>query len=299
MTEYIWRNIRLEVPEDWEMLRFSRKRKVGACMFGDRYQYRLELSWREVPGAPDFDRMLHEYRAKLRERSREDKVLRIERRGAGWHGLIGPGPPQARSRWGCFLESESCLVELVFLWPSDRDMRCEQAVLESLRSASARPGEWRWRALGLDISVPRRLDFLECRADPATACLRFGVRERDEHNESFERLGMLHHWLRSSPAEWLRNKLKDDIEIDEPLCRRVSQHDVARITGTRVRRQALLGRVRPMQVRAAAWICPVDRRLYCATQELYSKRKETEDAGRRLSCCSALPLPPGAEAVLR
>jgi len=71
MEKWIWRNITLTVPTDWEMLQFSRSAETGRCAFAGRYQFRLGLDWRVVPGPPDFGRMTSDYRARLREKGME------------------------------------------------------------------------------------------------------------------------------------------------------------------------------------------------------------------------------------
>ena len=92
----VWRGVRLELPEDWEMLQFSSNPKQGRCAFADRYQYRLEFSWRTVSGPPDFERMLSDYRAKLKDEGMEGVA---EARHGAWSGFRGETEGRFSSRF--------------------------------------------------------------------------------------------------------------------------------------------------------------------------------------------------------
>ena len=58
MKTWIWRNFGVGVPDDWEMLQFSKDPKSGGCLFADRYTFRLEINWRRTAGEPDLRRIL-------------------------------------------------------------------------------------------------------------------------------------------------------------------------------------------------------------------------------------------------
>ena len=96
----------------------ARNPQAGRCAFADRYQFRLELSWKVVPGAPDFNRMMSDYAAKLIEEG-EEKPEPVD--GGPWKGLCVHAQGQLSTRFGRFFPGESCLVELVFPWPEERD----------------------------------------------------------------------------------------------------------------------------------------------------------------------------------
>ncbi len=127
---WIWRHFRFWLPEDWEMLQFTRHSAVGRCAFADRYAFRLEINWRAVAGPPDFELMLRNYVARLREEGHER--LRPIRR-AGWRGVASQKNDLACSRFGAYFDAESCLVEMVFLWPGiPTAPELEKEILESV-----------------------------------------------------------------------------------------------------------------------------------------------------------------------
>ena len=66
MQTCIWRDLRIELPEDWEMLQFSLQRQAGRCAFADRYQFRLELGWRTAEAKPEIERMMSDYLAQMK-----------------------------------------------------------------------------------------------------------------------------------------------------------------------------------------------------------------------------------------
>ena len=131
MQSWVWRQLHVEVPEEWELLQFSRNPQTGRCAFADRYQFRFEVSWREVPGAPDFQRLLSDYRSRLEE----DGLSAVRPlQGGVWQGVAGVLPDgRTTCRYGAYLAPVQCLVEAVFLWPKARHEPLETAVLASLR----------------------------------------------------------------------------------------------------------------------------------------------------------------------
>ena len=86
MLLWVWRNFGIEVPEDWEMLQFSKKADAGNVAFADRYRFRLELSWRVLRAAPDLERMMSDYCAKLKLEDPEGVASRVK--AAGWPGIL-------------------------------------------------------------------------------------------------------------------------------------------------------------------------------------------------------------------
>jgi hypothetical protein len=258
---HIWRNVRVELPGDWEMLQFSRDPAAGRCAFADRHQFRLEFTWRAVPGPPDLGRMVSDYRAKLET---EPGTTDVWPAAVGsWSGVEARRDGQLTSRFGGYLATEGCVVEVVFLWPEGRDGALEGAVLGSLRAEAPLPdGSRRWRAFGMDLAVSAGLALAEARVEAARASLTFaGPRVSGE--ESFQRLGLVSEWLDGSVAEWLAAQVRRGGRVDSQASVEVHGHDVALLAGRRpVRRWGgLVTRLRPFE--AAAWVCPAHGRLYC------------------------------------
>ena len=127
---HIWRNIRFELPDDWELLRFSRKEERGRLSFADRQRFRFELSWRKVPGEPDYGKMMSDYLAKLLEEKKLSWARQAQ--SVGWHGINGGGPNGSNTRFGRYFAEEDVLVEAVFLWEEGRDKKLEKQVLTSV-----------------------------------------------------------------------------------------------------------------------------------------------------------------------
>jgi len=258
MQSWTWRNLEFVLPEDWEMLQFSRDPAKGRCAFADRNQFRFELDWRQVPGCPDFGRMLSDYMSRLQERGMTDG--QIVTAGA-WQGIDGNVDGKGMSRFGWYSELEGCVVETVFLWPGVRDQALESVVLDSIRESSPdAEGRLRWRAFGMNISVPGGWSLHRCRVEPGLAEMIFrdGARRRGE--VIFERRGILDQWLKDPVAQWLRGRAASVLEkMDDPK-RSVSRgHEKVTITGIN-KGPGLLGR--RSAGRAEGWICPADGRLY-------------------------------------
>ncbi len=288
MQSWVWRQLRVELPEEWELLQFTRNPKLGRCAFADRTQFRFEINWSVVPNAPDFERMLTDYRSRLDE----DGILETRRlQCGGWQGVYGVLPDRrATSRYGAFLAPLSCLVEVVFLWPTSRHEPTEARVLASLRPEVPTPaGQVRWRAFGMDL-LTRSGSFLEhCTADPAFAQFSFSS-ERRRTWERYARRGFLPQWLHGPLPDWLRHSTPRGFRTTFEREQDSHGHTVAT---TRSERKIprlpdlLLGR---REYASSAWICPRDGRLYQICREAF----RSTDRGREakppgvLSCCPDL-----------
>ena len=59
-----WLGMRFRVPDEWEIVRHSSKRRTGTLMFVDRRRQRMQLSWTECRGEPDKVQLFNDLRAR-------------------------------------------------------------------------------------------------------------------------------------------------------------------------------------------------------------------------------------------
>jgi len=317
MQLHVWRNFGIELPDEWEMLQFSRGVDTGRCAWADRYQFRLELDWRKVAGPLDFERMISDYRSKLRD---DEHMSEVERtREAGWLGVRGRKGPVEQVRFARHFGEESCLVEIVLIWPESRDARLEKAILRSVRAEPEGPGGFRrWRAFGMDLLVSPGLALRDCSVEPASVRMTFADERSgwrgSRKEETFRRIGMVPEWLaradgkaesdrpdssasaRTGPgspvAEWLSRSAPGEVVARLQSLTEVRGHLVERMRGEWRAGilSALVGRRRRYE--AAAWICPADGRLYFVSvaSALPEGPEEPDLVPGRLSCCAGLTL---------
>ena len=271
MRLWVWRHFRIELPDDWEMLQFSRNIAEGRCAFADRHQFRLEMSWRVAERAPDLQRLMSDYLAKLRlEGALPDAALTPapplrERRGgwgertAGpWRGIAGHQREVANSRFGRYFGAERCLIEIVFLWPASRDVELEAKILSSIAPEPERPDCLRrWKAFGMDLLAPSDLSLRDCTVEPANVRMTFAD-ARGTRQETFQRLGMVPEWLKSTVRDWLTRQKPAKANVRSQASVSMDGHQVETLGATE---RAGVLRKEP-QYEAAAWICPSDGRLY-------------------------------------
>ena len=279
MREWMWRGFRFSLPVDWELLQFSRERGIGRCAFADRYQYRLEWSWRAVERMPDIARLMTDYRSKLVTEGTmaEPKLVEL----AGWRGLAGKQGKAWTSRFGRFFEEAGCLTELVFLWPGSRNHEIERSVCSSFEPVATKKGLQPWKAFGMAIEAPAQVPLFECKVEPANAVLTFSAKKGGD-SCVFRRLGLAPVWLKEPVADWLRRQMPR--RVRDVACTEETRagHSVSLVRGTVPRRGPFFP---PRSYAAAAWQCPDDGRLYCVTQT-ERKRKEPCAPPPTLSCCS-------------
>lgn len=265
----------MRLPADWEMLQYSLKLESGRCAFADRQGFRFEMTWRRVDGPPDYERMLSDYLSKLSSEGMEDG-RRIE--NAGHAGLAGRTDGNVITRFGCYAAGESCLVELLFPWPGERDKQLEADILGSFGEEPVdRDGCRRWRAFGMDVRAPSSLTMGSCRAEPAFVEWQF-VNKRRQPVFRCARRGMVSEWMTGSLQSWLA---RDALPHTHPPARwkqvQREGHAVARVDG-RARPRGWFRHKRHLQ--AEAWTCPKDGRLYSWRAEGATGLPE-----RPLNCC--------------
>jgi hypothetical protein len=271
--EHIWRQLSITLPANWEMLQYNSEQEKGACLWADRYHYRCELSWREVPGPPQMERMLNDYQARLKEEKAATGLART--RLEGWQGLSGRAGEQKFTHLTRYFAGLGCMLELVLLWPDKVEPALQLEILRSIREVPAdeQRGVQRWKVFGLDLEAVHPL--LGSDIKPAFARLEFGFEDADWRGKQvFERRGLL--------KEWMRTPLKEFVEAQVPLKVRdrqwqefsglgaVGYHVHGRLPinmGLRIlrtvqRRKPALLTHKEMGYHAAAWIHPREDRLY-------------------------------------
>lgn len=249
-----WLGLSLQVPAAWELLQFSRERASGNLAWGDRYEFRLELTWKEAQKPPDLQRVMADYRASL---AKDDQPQPEETSWGEWRGLIEQFAG-GTSRFGRYEATTGRLLELVFLWKKQRDLALERAVLNSVGPAD------HWQAFGLEVRVPEMLALTECVVQPANVQWTFSD-SKARHSWHFERLGMLDSWLHVELPAWLIGKEPLDLQDREPAEEEVAGHRVATVTGYVPALKFPRFSKRSARFRGAAWICPGDQRLYHAS----------------------------------
>ena len=288
VQRWIWCHFEMEHPPSWEMLQYGTKLDAGRCKFADRYQFRLEFHWRRVDGRPDFERTLGDYRASILEQDPNAKVR--TRRHQDWRGLASEPQGVQLDRYGRYFEASGRLVELVLVWPNARDDAVAKQILDSVREAPPRDRCQRWCALGLDLTVSEAMALTSCKFDPALAKMVFAGPDRSGAQHTFERHGLLKHWMKGSVREWL--DAREPASTVDRQHKRTARagHDVALLQAAIKRSGPSKWFRRPFLCEAAAWVCPNDGRLYatrCVGTESVAGSAGAL-AGRRLCCCGQL-----------
>ncbi len=278
MQRWIWRGFHIELPDDWEMLRFSARRVAGRCAFADRYQFRAELSWKEMRRPADWQKGLARYAEDLAADGEEPSRADV----GEWYGLEGSCRNQAHTRFSRHFAEHQLLLELVLFWPAGIERGLVRRILDSVGPEPAFAGRYQhWQAFGMDFIVSPGLHLDKFKVDPALTVLVFADASGRHPRQRFERLGMVSNWLKQPVHDWLRSRVGDQADITNDIVTEHSGHKVVSVGG-----MLHLGRLalpwQKQQYAASAWICPNDHRLYCLTNQ---GRPNQFDGGIQLSCC--------------
>ncbi|HMP71755.1 MAG TPA: hypothetical protein PKE55_00680 [Kiritimatiellia bacterium] len=290
MIDWIWRQIGVSLPPDWEMLQFSRESKRGRCAFADRRRFRFELNWHAFAAEPDFDRMMTDYASTLDANWHDIQSLRC----AGWPGLTGRREHEIVSRFGRYFPLIGVLVEAVVIHPETRDSELESRILGSIRPVPVDPeGYQRWRTFGMDLKVPASFSFAESQVQPARCGLLFQS-DKGPDRWIFRRYGMLKSWLKTPLREWLESQTDPAVRYRRLESGLIHTIPVERVHGEWRPRGLLL---KKGLYAASAWIDPRDQRLYhvqCITSKSNHAFHPRERAEKIMASCPeffSLPKP--------
>ena len=238
------------------MLQFSKKPERGRCTFADRHHFRFELVWSEVPGEPDYDRMLSDYRTRLELSDHLEEAA--EEQHGQWMAVAGRQDDRAVTRFGRHFPSLGIMAEFVVLHPGDRDTDLEQSIIKSGYESPPKDRRIEWQAFGLRAFAPEFLTMEDVQVAPAHIHLRF-KHQKDMEQCNVERMGMLSHWLKGSMEDWFDSQRPASAK--DWTVSPITSGDTSYLMGT----GTLPGTRRfgpSRHVELAAWIDPEDGRLY-------------------------------------
>ena len=267
------------------MLQFTRNPENGRCAFADRYQFRFELDWMRVDAPPDMERMAKDYMAKLQE----DGLESVVKSGHGdWHGATGREKGIPISRYGAFFPGGAFILEAVFIWAKGEKASpaFEGKILDSFKCRPpSQDGRQRWRAFGMEWTNAGSLSFDTCEVAPGLAEATFNNRKR-RVTQRFARRGMLDCWLKTDIHQWMKEQIPKEYKVTSTSTSTQYGHELWHLEAQRspsVLMDWLHGR---RTIRASAWICPQDGRLYFVASHAHRNQKEWPEA--TLSCCRDL-----------
>lgn len=261
MKEWLWNGIGLSLPDDWEMLQFTRNPAKGRCAFADRYQFRFELDWLRVDAPPDLQHMADDYLAKLKEDGLKNPAKTAH---SPWLGATGIDNGQPISRYATFFPAKSFLVEAVFIWDKKENASAsfEGRILDGIHVQPDKLDDTQqWTAFGMDWITSPKLDFESCQVSPGFAEAVFS-NEKTRSIQTFSRRGMVEHWLKIPMQDWLENTVPKEYTISESTHSVIRGHEVWHVEAKRSRSVLVDWLHGRRIVKSSAWICPVDKRLY-------------------------------------
>lgn len=291
MKAWIWNDIHLQLPDDWEMLLFAKNPASGKCTFADRYQYRLQLCWQQLENEPEIDKMVTEYRLTLKE---DESISSVTRKRLGdWLGLTYKQNGKPTARYTHYFQSVKKLIEVI-MPPADEGDSFDHA--EILDSIAIKPPEGQkardWCVFGLNAKTPADLPLQKCEVLPARVRMTWGSDQKNSNELEIvvQRLGMVRHWLKGKVSDWLKIQLPSEAEILNSSQIHIDSHTVERVSG-KIRTKGAIKRLRSKSrlFEANAWLCPEDNRLYSIAIYGDEQRfRDTPASNCQLRCCPTM-----------
>lgn len=195
-----WHDVIFDVPDLWEVTRYSIATQIGRMEFANRYGAQAVLSWETGTRPPDEERILTEYHLRhLKQNNKEAfrRFAKLETRRVGSFlaGIPADGEP---------CQAVTCLAHpskvLMWSFPAFSKETFEHMWRPILESFKPNDGEWRaWSIFGIQCRLPHEFELDEVVCKPADVWLTF--ERKNLHKISLHRWGM--------PRELLRERTLD------------------------------------------------------------------------------------------
>lgn len=257
------------------MLQFSKKPETGRCAWADREGYRMEVFWKRLPSAPAMDVLLATFPQRLAQ-EQGSVVEPLPDRNQWKRWMVGEGP-LSRIHAICF-ESERLLEVVVN--PPGGDPEESSTVLDTFQAEPAGSAA-HWAAFGMEWEVPPGHAMTSCLVQPARAEVEMCDKRKREVLR-FLRLGMVSHWLRDEPQDWLLRRLPTGYKLQSSELLSLRDGRTAAVLTAGPRWPGLLPWARPPGWTACVWIEPSDGRLYCV-ERLSRRHAESRALPDRLA----------------
>jgi len=275
----IWRGFNISVPDEWEILQFSKNFEIGSLLFADRYSFRFEFNWNRLSGKPYMEKIVEDYLLDLVNNKRIKNEKRITL--YDWKGFEGIVDGILTSRFGKWFEKESCMIEGVFLWDLKRDLDTEENVLTSI-STDDIFNKRRWKAFGIDLVTEKDAKLVLCDVKPAYCKMVFKSKKCEE---TFERFGLVNFWLKEDYGKWSKKRIPQGFTVKKTSEKKLNDHSVKYIFAEGYRK------FRRLSYQSQTWLCPEDKRLYnLIITKKYSKSFEEDSFYQKILCCNKMEI---------
>ena len=229
-----WFDIQLQLPREWEVVRYSTNPKQGSFSFATRNGWEANWSWRQCDREPDLERTLFETQKRSIEIT--DKLLaksltrvKTQRAGIATFAYHNSNFPAQAAFW---IESKKKLHHITF--PNYDPVKLDQIWRPFLKTISPNIGERRlWALFGTAITLPE--SFVPSEVSPLPAAVSIRYETPKHHQITVYRWGLPKWRLAAmNESEFLRLVLlKTNAKVDDIVPERMNGHKGAFATFTR------------------------------------------------------------------
>ncbi len=223
--ELVWMGFALAVPHAWEVLGHSTKLRRGRLLLVDRRRQRMQLSWASCESRPDLRRAFEDYRSADRE---DDPSCAFAATAAAspWQGYVRrDADGSAITRLGRYIHKRRLWLEMVLSWPGGHEADVEAEITARFALAAPpcppalgddepAPGPVRWRAFGLDVTVPPGWWLRKADVRPADVTFHFSDARDAAGEVRTRRLGLLEAWYDDNPHAFLQKEVGYAVDCD-------------------------------------------------------------------------------------
>ena len=270
-----WLGLRLEVPQDWQIVRHGISSLNGCLTFTDRYSERMNLSWRKLDREPDVERIVAEQLQ--RDQTKIPDLTLARTTIPGWQAYRAES---AESEWVRAARYEPLTSQLLEVWLSVRsNQKKSQLANERLVCAIAgtdpNRDTSRLQAFDTCLEYPRDLVLSTTKIEPANVTFEFeraAVKGQpfSRARAVVRRMGMASCWYRGNAVALIAREAKQVVYQTQ------SEHWLGAHRAMRVEGDTTKGPIqrwfgRSTRSRATLMHCEVENAVYLITTESYDQ----------------------------
>jgi len=163
-----WHDVIFELPDHWEVARYSIASRVGRLEFADRDGARGVLSWETCKRLPDEARILTEYHRRYLKEYDKDAFQRFTDLETRRIGVFLTGQPADGQPCQAVTHLERQSKVLLWRFPAFSRSTFERAWRPILESFRPNEGDWRtWSMFGIRCRLPRAFEVETAACKPA------------------------------------------------------------------------------------------------------------------------------------
>ena len=285
---WIWRKIGMDLPADWEMLRFGTDEDEGSCGFADKTGFRFFIYWQRRKSPPNFAKDARRF---CKKHAAEGEI--VEAPVPDWFGWEDTNEERTLRQFAKHFvgDGKGLVLTAVFRTPPGQTLP-EKDILTSIKLYDDNAeGHTPWKIRDFTCLVPEGQPLHEGSFETGKTKLTFRANPKKEPVFTYQKWALVNEWMPARDLErWIKRQIPRSYKLTAIKRAEWQDHTYVSLTAS-ARHRWFPFRQNPRRYfEMVAWICPQDDCLYAASQRVLSPRNNwSQPRELPLACCPQGP----------